>query len=263
MVIFFYFILVTSMIDCYFCIMDRTNETIKAINLCTGYRHGKKEKYIGRDFNASLYAGELTALLGRNGTGKSTLMRTLAGFQPPLSGCIEIQGRDLNDYRGSELARTVSVVLTEKPVLENMKAEALVALGRAPYTGYWGVLSSDDHEAVEKAIEVAGIEELRHRDVQSLSDGERQKVMIAKALAQDTPVIFLDEPSAFLDYPSKVELMKLLRRLAEEENKTILVSTHDLEIAFRLSHRFWILDKENGLSVSTEPDYQTLGYEIS
>lgn len=233
-------------------------ETIKAIGLTTGYRSGGKEKRVGENINASLFSGELTALLGRNGAGKSTLMRTLAGFQPPLAGRVEVEGRRLSDYRGRELAQRVSVVLTEKPVLENMDAEALVGLGRAPYTGFWGGLSEKDREAVDRAIKLVGIENLRKREVQSLSDGERQKVMIAKALAQDTPVIFLDEPTAFLDYPSKVELMKLLGELAKSENKTVFVSTHDLEIALRLSDRFWMLDKEKGLTVTSDPDYSLI-----
>lgn len=237
--------------------MDK-RETVSAIDLTTGYRRGKKETEVGRHLTASLYSGELTALLGRNGAGKSTLMRTLAGFQPPLGGKVMIEGREITDFKGGDLAKTVSVVLTEKPVLENMDVEALVSLGRSPYTGYWGGLSEHDREAVERAIELTGIESLRKRDVQSLSDGERQKVMIAKAFAQETPVIFLDEPTAFLDYPSKAELMRLLGRLARDEGKTIFVSTHDLEIALRLCDRFWQLDKEKGLTVRTDPDYSLI-----
>lgn len=237
--------------------MDK-RETVSAIDLTTGYRRGKKETVVGRHLTASLYSGELTALLGRNGAGKSTLMRTLAGFQPPLGGKVMIEGREITDFKGGDLAKTVSVVLTEKPVLENMDVEALVSLGRSPYTGYWGGLSEHDWEAVERAIELTGIESLRKRDVQSLSDGERQKVMIAKAFAQETPVIFLDEPTAFLDYPSKAELMRLLGRLARDEGKTIFVSTHDLEIALRLCDRFWQLDKEKGLTVRTDPDYSLI-----
>lgn len=228
-------------------------KTIRAVGLTTGYRAGKTERRVSENINASLFAGELTALLGRNGAGKSTLMRTLAGFQAPLEGSVEIDGRPLHDFKGRELARTVSVVLTEKPVLENMDAEALIGLGRAPYTGFWGGLDEEDRQAVDRAIRLVGIEELRHREVQGLSDGERQKVMIAKALAQDTPVIFLDEPTAFLDWPSKVELMTLLGQLARDEEKTIFVSTHDLEVALRLSDRFWMLDKKTGLQVTDDP----------
>ena len=234
--------------------IDIMKETIKAINLTTGYRQHGQERRVGENINASLYSGELTALLGRNGAGKSTLMRTLAGFQPPLEGRVEVEGRSITDIKGRDLARTIGVVLTEKPALENMDAEALVGLGRMPYTGFWGALGEEDKAAVDRAIRLVGIEDLRKREVQGLSDGERQKVMIAKALAQDTPVIFLDEPTAFLDYPSKVELMELLRELARSEDKTIFVSTHDLEIALRLSDRFWELDKKNGLTVRTDRD---------
>ena len=234
--------------------IDIMKETIKAINLTTGYRQRGQERRVGENINASLYSGELTALLGRNGAGKSTLMRTLAGFQPPLEGRVEVEGRSITDIKGRDLARTIGVVLTEKPALENMDAEALVGLGRMPYTGFWGALGEEDKAAVDRAIRLVGIEDLRKREVQGLSDGERQKVMIAKALAQDTPVIFLDEPTAFLDYPSKVELMELLRELARSEDKTIFVSTHDLEIALRLSDRFWELDKKNGLTVRTDRD---------
>ena len=234
--------------------IDIMKETIKAINLTTGYRQRGQERRVGENINASLYSGELTALLGRNGAGKSTLMRTLAGFQPPLEGRVEVEGRSITDIKGRDLACTIGVVLTEKPALENMDAEALVGLGRMPYTGFWGALGEEDKAAVDRAIRLVGIEDLRKREVQGLSDGERQKVMIAKALAQDTPVIFLDEPTAFLDYPSKVELMELLRELARSEDKTIFVSTHDLEIALRLSDRFWELDKKNGLTVRTDRD---------
>ena len=216
-------------------------ETLRAVGLTTGYRDGKRERIVGEDITASLSSGELTVLLGRNGTGKSTLMRTLVGFQPPLRGRVEIFGKELGSLKRGESAKMVGVVLTEKPVLDNMKMEELVALGRAPYTGFWGVPGKRDREAVDRAIALVGIENLRGRYVSTLSDGERQKVMIAKVLAQETPVIFLDEPTAFLDYPSKVEVMRLLRRLAHEEDKTVFLSTHDLEIAVRMADRFWIM----------------------
>ena len=145
----------------------------------------------------------------------------------------------------------MSVVLTEKPMLENMDAEALVALGRTPYTGFWGRLDDSDHKAVEEAIRLTGIEGLRHRQVQTLSDGERQKVMIAKAFAQETPIIFLDEPTAFLDYPSKVEIMLLLYSLAHRLDKTIFMSTHDLDLALQLSDIIWLIDKKLGIKTGT------------
>lgn len=229
-------------------------ETIKVRNLTTGYRNSKGDKCVTRCLDASLYPGELTCLLGPNGAGKSTLLRTLAGFQKPLSGFVEIAGRPLADYSGKDLARTISVVLTEKPLLDNMDVETLVGLGRAPYTGFWGRLSVRDKDAVNNAISLAGIEQLRYRMVQRLSDGERQKVMIAKAFAQETPVIFLDEPTAFLDYPSKVEIMLLLYSFAHKMEKTIFMSTHDLDMAMQLSDRIWLMDKKLGVKTGTHEE---------
>lgn len=234
-------------------------ETVKVIDLTTGYRNSKGEKCVTGNLSASLRAGELTCLLGPNGAGKSTLLRTLAGFQKPLSGKVFLEGRELRDYSGNELARTVSVVLTERPTLENMDVETLVGLGRAPYTGFWGKLGEEDKEAVESAISLIGIESLLGRMVQSLSDGERQKVMIAKALAQATDVIFLDEPTAFLDYPSKVEIMLLLHTLAQERGKTVFLSTHDLELALQMSDRLWLMDKTLGVRTGTHRELTDSG----
>lgn len=237
----------------------KPTETIKVENLTTGYRNSKGEKCVTNSLCASLYSGELTCLLGPNGAGKSTLLRTLAGFQKSLSGSITVSGKPLADYTGRDLARTISVVLTEKPLLENMDVETLVGLGRAPYTGFWGRFSPADREAIDRAIALAGIEPLRHRMVQSLSDGERQKTMIAKAFAQETPVIFLDEPTAFLDYPSKVEIMLLLYSLAHKMNKTIFMSTHDLDMAMQLSDRIWLMDKKLGVRTGTHAELTESG----
>jgi len=235
------------------------SETIRVCGLTTGYRNPKGDISITGPFDASLKSGELTCLLGSNGAGKSTLLRTLAGFQKPLAGYVEIEGRKVGDYSGRELARTVSVVLTEKPMLENMDVETLVGLGRAPYTDFWGSFASADIKAVDKAIALAGIEPLRYRMVQSLSDGERQKTMIAKAFAQETPVIFLDEPTAFLDYPSKVEIMLLLYSLAHKMNKTIFMSTHDLDMALQMSDKIWLMDKELGVKMGTHRELTESG----
>lgn len=237
----------------------REKELIRAVGLTTGYRKRNRTRVVTKDLTAALYSGELTSLLGPNGAGKSTLLRTLAGFQAPLAGSVEVGERLLHSLRPRDLARTVSVVLTEKPQLENMDVTTLVGLGRAPYTGFWGNLDERDREAVDHAIKRVGIEDLRDRDVQSLSDGERQKVMIAKALAQETPVIFLDEPTAFLDYPSKVEIMLLLARLAQSEQKTIFMSTHDLDIALQLSQRIWLIDKKQGVTIGTHLELTASG----
>ena len=149
----------------------------------------------------------------------------------------------LSSYSDKELSKLIGVVLTEKPDVRNMTVRELVSLGRSPYTGFWGTCSKEDLRIVDEAIDMVGIGELSRRPVHTLSDGERQKVMIAKALAQQTPVIFLDEPTAFLDYPSKVEVLQLLRRISREAEKTIFLSTHDVELALQLADTLWLMSK--------------------
>ena len=219
-------------------------ENVILRDLSIGYTIKSGKKAVATQLNGIINGGELTCLLGRNGVGKSTLLRTLSAFQPVLGGDVLLQGKPLSSYSDQELSRLIGVVLTEKPQVRNMTVNELVAMGRAPYTGFWGVLSKDDHRIVDEAIQLVGIDTLIHRQVQSLSDGERQKVMIAKALAQQTPVIYLDEPTAFLDYPSKVELLQLLRRLAHEEQKTVFLSTHDVEISLQLADMLWLMTPE-------------------
>ena len=230
--------------------MASTPETHPAVisveckELTIGYkakRTGFREVAAG--INAELYGGRLTSLIGSNGIGKSTLLRTLSAFQPPLAGDVLVQGKSLRRYTNKELSRLIGVVLTERPALQNMSVRELVGLGRSPYTGFWGKLTAADEDIVTEAINDVGIENLQHRMIQTLSDGERQKVMIAKALAQQTPVIFLDEPTAFLDYPSKVEVMQLLHRLTRQSGKTIFLSTHDIELALQLSDILWLMSK--------------------
>lgn len=195
--------------------------------LTVGYRGHR----VVEDISLSLPSGRLVCLLGPNGAGKSTLLRTLCGFQPPIAGTVTISGSDITTMSAAEVARLVSVVLTDRPLTSSLTAAEMVGMGRAPYTGFWGRLSDDDRRLVSEAMQTVGIAPLATRRMGRLSDGERQKVMIAKALAQHTPVIVLDEPTAFLDYPSKVAVMKTLARLAHDEGKTILMSTHDLELA--------------------------------
>lgn len=234
-------------------------ETIRVKNLETGYRNKNKVTVITRDINAALYSRELTCLLGPNGAGKSTLLKTLTAFLPPIKGEIFIEGRLLNDYSELELAKVIGVVLTEKLSVNNMSVDELVGMGRSPYTGFWGHMTEYDKQVVAEAISLVGIDNLRGRMVQTLSDGERQKVMIAKALAQETPVIFLDEPTAFLDYPSKVEIMQLLQRLSRERNKTVFLSTHDLELALQIADKVWLLDKPHGVTIGTPEDLALQG----
>ena len=226
--------------------------TYELHSLTTGYRTSKGDRLVTRNITASLQAGELTCLLGPNGAGKSTLLRTLAAFQPPLDGTMMLDGRDLLEFSAQELATRIGVVLTERPNIRGMRVREMVAMGRSPYTGFWGGLSANDEQAVDEAIRQVGIGELERRMVHTLSDGERQKVMIAKALAQQTPVIFLDEPTAFLDFPSKVEMMLLLSRLARSMQKTIFLSTHDLELALQTADRLWLLGKTVGTQAESD-----------
>lgn len=231
----------------------KREETIRLESLAIGY-HGKHSvKVVAEGISDSICSGELTCLIGENGAGKSTLLRTLSGFLPPVSGEIDILGKPLKSYRETDLAKVIGVVLTEKNNLQNMTVEELVGMGRSPYTGFWGRLRTEDKEKVAQAIDLVGIGELKDRMVQTLSDGERQKVMIAKALAQETPIIFLDEPTAFLDYPSKVEILNLLHRLSSEESKTIFLSTHDLELALRVADRVWLMTKKGAVQTGS-PD---------
>ena len=233
-------------------------------DLSVGYQHPRRTPTtVLAQLNATLHAGQLTCLVGANGIGKSTLLRTLAAFQPPIAGQMHYYSGEqaapinLATLSQARLARLVSVVLTAKPSVENLSVEQIVALGRSPYTNIWGTLRADDRRMVAWAMDVVGITGLRHRLVQTLSDGERQKMMIAKALAQDTPVILLDEPTAFLDYKSKVEVLDLLARLAHETNKMVLLSTHDLEQAVHAADALWVVAKQqlgDGTQLSDQSD---------
>lgn len=228
--------------------------------LSIGYRTGRKVKVIAERLTGELTSGELTCLVGRNGTGKSTFLRTIAGLQPPLAGKILLQNLGdrlldsspnhepvaLDALSANERAKLISIVLTQKPDVQNMTVEEVVGLGRSPYTGFFGGLSAKDRTIVGEAMEQVGMTALAQRNIQTLSDGERQKVMIAKALAQQAPIILLDEPTAFLDHPSKVELMQMLRQMAKEMDKTIVLSTHDIELAVKIATRFLLLS-EKGL----------------
>ncbi|GHT40745.1 iron(III) ABC transporter ATP-binding protein [Bacteroidia bacterium] len=237
-------------------------KAIKIRNLSIGYKGKKNDIVIAQGLTSTIYSGELTCLIGANGVGKSTLLRTLSAFQPALSGEIILEEKEIFSFSGSELSKIIGVVLTEKVEVRNLSVTELVGMGRSPYTGFWGKLTQEDEKIVEEAMQLVRIPGLADREVQTLSDGERQKVMIAKALAQQTPVIFLDEPTAFLDFPSKVEILQTLHRLSRETNKTIFLSTHDLELALQIADKIWLMDKEKGLTTgSREELVQTGSFE--
>lgn len=229
--------------------------TLSAKGLHIGYRLKANRVYsVHTDLTLNLRSGEVTCLLGLNGAGKSTLLRTLCGFQPPIDGEVLLLDRDINSYTQREISRTIGVVLTEKTNAGGITVYDLVSLGRHPYTGFFGGLSQSDHTIIKEALEAVGIEEKAKCYVSELSDGERQKVMVAKVLAQQCPIIILDEPTAFLDVTSRIETMVLLRRLASEQGKTILLSTHDLDMAIQMGDSIWLQKKGAPLYCGTPED---------
>ena len=215
-------------------------------NLVVGYHNGRQTKHLNHAINEQAHEGMMTCLIGVNGAGKSTLLRTIAGFQQPIEGTVFLGDDDVRKLSPRQRAERMAVVLTERPDVTCTTVWEMVATGRAPFTGFWGRLSGKDRNIVTRSLRLVGIEGMADRTVASLSDGERQKVMIAKALAQQTPVILLDEPTAFLDYPSRVEVMQLLLNIAHEEHKTVLLSTHDLDLALQTADRIWLFEKERG-----------------
>ena len=211
-------------------------------SLSIGYRRPKHPiRVVAGNIDVALRPGQFVCLLGPNGTGKSTLIRTLAGMQVPISGSVFVAGDPLHALSARALARRMSLVLTERVAVGMMPVISFVALGRHPYTGWMGRLRREDGEVVQRAIADVGIGPLVHRPVSELSDGERQKVNIARALAQEPQVMILDEATAFLDLPRRVELMSLLQRLAHESGRAVLLSTHDLDLALRSADRVWLL----------------------
>lgn len=227
---------------------------ITATDLCIGYRSHKGETHVHDHLSFALYRGELTCLLGANGAGKSTLLRTLSASQPLLSGELTLLGTPLHRYSEKERSRTIGVVLTDKTQTGGLTVYELVALGRQPHTGFFGRLHHHDHHLIENALYSVGIDHKAHSYMAELSDGEKQKAMIAKALVQECPLIILDEPTAFLDVVSRIEIMTLLHQLAAEQDKAILLSTHDIEQALVLADKLWLLSKEKGLQCGVTED---------
>lgn len=213
---------------------------LKAVGLTVGYG----SEPVVSDIDASLQEGGLTVLIGANGSGKSTLLRTLSGAQPPLGGEVLLEGMPVSKISATRLARLLAIVLTDRAGAGGLTVAELVAIGRHPYSGFLGSLSSDDREIIINSLEAVGLASKSHRYIGELSDGERQKAMIARALAQDTEIIILDEPTSFLDVASRFEIMSLLRNLAENYNKAVLLSSHDTAASIPLAHRIWAV--ENG-----------------
>lgn len=231
--------------------MEQAKTILLAQGISIGYTTKKGMGSIAHDINLNLAEGKLIALIGANGIGKSTLLRTLTGIQKPLSGEIELNGKGLASYSAEALAQQLSIVLTESLPPSNLTIFELVALGRQPYTNWLGSLSSEDLEKVNKAIELTQTEHLIHKKHYEVSDGQLQKALIARALAQDTPLIVLDEPTTHLDLLHKVSLLKLLKKLSAETGKCIFYSTHDLDLALKLSDEIVVM--ANGTTTQGTP----------
>ena len=236
--------------------MDRIQQPIlQAHELCIGYKKGSKsETKVAGPLQLEVYPGQLVCLLGPNGAGKSTLIRTLAGLQPMLKGTVSITGESIFQIKPAEIARKLSMVLTDRIRTGNLNVHSLVALGRYPYTGWLGTLSTADKRIISWAIEATKTAAFLHRKMDQLSDGENQKVMLARALAQDTPLIILDEPTAHLDLPNRIELMRLLHQLARQTNKAILLSTHELDLALQAGDQLWLLDADGKMKQGVPED---------
>lgn len=214
---------------------------LSAQHLSIGYHNKKQTDTIASDIDLAFAEAELIALIGANGIGKSTLLRTLTGIQKPLSGEVQLNQKNITTYTPAALAQNLAVVLTESLPPSNLSVFELVVLGRQPYTNWLGTLSPEDLDKVNQAIALTQIEHLTHKKHFEISDGQLQKVLIARALAQDTPLIILDEPTTHLDLLHKVNLIRLLKKLASETGKCILYSTHDLDLALQLSDKIVVM----------------------
>lgn len=213
---------------------------------------GYGQRRLLEDVSVTIPSRNLTALIGRNGTGKSTLLRAVAGLNRNYSGHIDIDGKDIRSVAPDEMARMMALVTTERVRVSGLKCEDVVAIGRAPYTNWMGRLQEQDREIVAESLKAVGMEAYARRTMDRMSDGECQRVMIARALAQDTPVMLLDEPTSFLDLPNRYELCTLLAKLAHEQGKCILFSTHELDIALALSDSIALIDPPRLYCLPTE-----------
>ena len=232
--------------------MKKTVLSIKSLEI--GYINGKPHRTIVADhLNLNLYEGEFICLVGPNGAGKSTLLRTLTGLQPALGGEICLNGKELQKYSGKELAYEVSVVLTSPIEVGAMTVNELVAMGRFPFTGMFDRITEHDWQIVHESLALVGMLGFEERMIHRLSDGERQKVMIARALAQEPRLLVLDEPTAYLDLPGRVSIMNLLHELATVHGRTVLTSTHDLDLAMRSADQFWLM-ASNGHILQAAPE---------
>lgn len=226
---------------------------LQSHNLTIGYTLKKESKVIQQHLNVGLKKGQLTALIGRNGAGKSTLLRTLCGLQKPIEGDIQINGKDIRSYSFIDRAKEISIVLTQTADNNLLTVKDIVSTGRQPYTNWLGLLDDQQEKMVEKALSTVHINHLTDRPIHQLSDGEKQRVWIAKALAQETPIIFLDEPTSHLDYKNRIEVFEILKALSST-GKAILISTHEIDLTLQYADQIWVLDQgiESGSAAETK-----------
>jgi len=230
--------------------MEDNNIILSTSNLDIGYYQVKKT--VQNNINIKAFKGELIGLIGRNGVGKSTLLRTLAGLQKPMNGEVIIKGKDIKTYKRTGLAKLLGFVSTEHINVNNMKVSDLVSLGRFPHTNWLGKLNKNDKYIVHESISMVGLDEYKNANLNEISDGEKQRVMIARSLAQDTDIIILDEPSAFLDVSNKYEVVNILNDLTRIKNKTVIFSSHDLNIAIQGSDKLWLMLPEKTMEGAPE-----------
>lgn len=223
-------------------------------DVSVGYPAGRGTKVVQSALSLTAEEGELIALIGKNGCGKSTLLRSIACLQPILQGSVLLKGENLWEISPRRRAKLLSVVLTEQQPVASFTVRELISIGRDPYTGWLGSLSEKDNRIIGEAIEMTYLNGFEHRNIHELSDGERQRVFIARALAQDTPVILLDEPTSHLDLPNRINILLLLQKLARETGKTIFISTHELETAMQVADKLWLMEKEKGVNVGVPED---------
>lgn len=223
-------------------------------NVTIGYTTKNSLNVIQSDLNLTAKKGELIVLIGKNGCGKSTLLRSIACLQPIFKGSILLENKNLTELSPEKRARLLSVVLTEQQSVASFTVKELISIGRDPYTGWLGNLTEEDKKIVSMAIDLTSLNGFEERNIHELSDGERQRVFIARALAQDTPLIILDEPTSHLDLPNRINILLLLQKLARDTGKTILISTHELETAMQVADKLWLMENKGGVSVGIPED---------
>jgi len=231
--------------------MNNHNSIFATHNLAVGYRNGKNTVTLLKGLNLNLEQGKLVALLGQNGAGKSTLLRALTCDERPLDGSIEVNGRNLQEMSQKDRSHLIGLVSTERIQAGALTVTELVGLGRQPHTGFLGRLDDEDRVIVRQSMADAGIIGKADEYMASLSDGERQKAMIARALAQQTPIIILDEPTAFLDVASRIETMRLLQTLAHDRGKAVLLSSHDISQSLMLADELWLITTDRQVLTGT------------